>query len=432
MKKILGNSPIRRIIQAAILILVFALALGHQYFGVEKVAPIDAYCPFGAVEGFFTLLFKGEFLKRIFSSVFILLGIFLVATLVLGRVFCGYFCPLGALQEGLRFVGQKIGLKKSFELPPAVDKYFRYLKYFVLAVIIYFSFYLNDLIFRNYDPYNALMHLGEEFDEKIFAYAILFTIVVISLFTKNWWCRYFCPLGAFLAPWKKIGLFKVERNAKTCISCGLCNESCPAGLEIATVDKVRNADCISCGKCVGGCPENSLKFTIANRPVSLKKFLGLIGILVVLPLIIFPLTPLWQTKPESNLIDVHGEINVKDLRGSNTLEYVIEKTGVPLGEFQSKLGLPADVDLKMKLKEIGPNYNLKNAEGEFIETEEFRQIIEEYLSASPKTAEPVSAIDKTKEVVAASCPFGETDCEFPGDCPMYVDTNANKICDRSE
>ena len=56
MKKILGNSPIRRIIQAAILILVFALALGHQYFGVEKVASIDAYCPFGAVEGFFTLL----------------------------------------------------------------------------------------------------------------------------------------------------------------------------------------------------------------------------------------------------------------------------------------------------------------------------------------------------------------------------------------
>lgn len=431
MKNFLGKNPFRFIVQLMVLILMFGLALGHQYLGVEKVAPIDAYCPFGAVESFFTLIFTGEFLKRIFISSFILLGIFLVATFILGRVFCGYFCPLGAIQEGLRFIGRKLGFEKDLELPLWLDKYLRYVKYISLALVVYFSFSLNDLIFREYGPYNALMHLGEEFDEKIVGYSILIGIVIISLFTKNWWCRYFCPLGAFLAPWKRIGAFRIKRNAKTCISCGLCDTNCPAGLQIKNVDEVKSGDCISCGKCVGHCPENSLSYNIFGHTVSLKKFTLLIIVLVILPLVVMPLTPFWQTKPESNIVDQEGKVDASDLRGSNTLQYVIETTGVPLTEFQEKLDLPNDVDLELKLKDIGVKYNLKNAEGVFIETEEFRAIIEDYLNQEPKT-EPVMLKSENTEDKIADCPFGETNCEFPGDCIMYVDGNSNKICDRSE
>ena len=70
--------------QLFVVVTVVLLALTHQFFGIEKAAPIDAYCPFGAVESFFTLLFKGEFLKRIFTSSFILMGIFLFANFFLG------------------------------------------------------------------------------------------------------------------------------------------------------------------------------------------------------------------------------------------------------------------------------------------------------------------------------------------------------------
>ena len=201
--KLLSKISLRTVIQLAIVVLIFSLAIIHRNFGVEKAAPIDAYCPFGAVESFFTLIFKGEFLKRIFTSSFILLGIFLVATLLLGRVFCGYFCPLGAIQEWLRAIGKKLGFKKDLELPEKADKYLRYVKYLVLAVIVYFSFYLGDLIFRLYDPYNALMHFGAEFEEKIVGYILLGLVVVAALFSKSLWCRYFCPLGAFFGVIKK-------------------------------------------------------------------------------------------------------------------------------------------------------------------------------------------------------------------------------------
>lgn len=371
MKKV----SLRTIVQVTIFFVVIFLAFAHQKFGIEKFASIDAYCPFGAVESFFTLIFKGEFLKRIFTSAFILLGIFLVATIFFGRVFCGYFCPLGALQEWIRKMGEKIGIKKTIEIPESYDKYLRYVKYLVLAVIVYFSFYLGDLVFRNYDPYTALMHFGQELDEKIIGYSVLGVIVIGSFFSKNLWCRYFCPLGAFLGIVKKFSFFKIKRNEKSCISCGICDKNCPANLNISSEKAVNSSDCISCGKCVSNCPKSSLKFNIMGKEISKKKFSALVILLVFVPLMIAPLTPFWKTKPESNIVNTKGEVNVDDIRGSNTLKYVIETTGLPLHKFQKELGLPKDIDLDMKLKDIGPTYNLKNKDGNILETEDFREVV---------------------------------------------------------
>lgn len=191
-----GFRYLRRASQFIVLALVFYLTLRHLNLGIEKAAPIDAYCPFGGLESLLTYITTGEFLKRIFLSSFTLLGIVLLFTIFFGRVFCGYFCPLGALQEMLRGIGRKLGLKKDLELPIKIDKYSRYLKYVILIIILFLSYKLGDLVFRNYDPYNALMHLGNEWEEKVYGYGILIILLVASLFTKSFWCRYFCPLGA--------------------------------------------------------------------------------------------------------------------------------------------------------------------------------------------------------------------------------------------
>ncbi len=372
---------LRFITQAGILIAVIVLSLLHLKYGIEKSAPIDAYCPFGAVESFFTLLFKGEFLKRIFTSSFILLGIFFVASFFLGRVFCGYFCPLGSLQEWLRAIGKKIGFKKDIELPETLDKYLRYVKYLVLAVIIYYSFYLGDLVFRAYDPYNALMHFGNEFDEKVWGYTILAVVLIMALGAKSLWCRYFCPLGAFFGIIKKISFLKIKRDASTCIGCGLCDRNCPANLKIKTASAVNSVDCISCSKCIGTCPKNSLEYNLFGRKILRKNFDILVILLVLLPLLILPFTPFWKTKSQSNIVNVQGKINVADIRGSNTLSYVIETTKVPLSEFILKLGLPENVDTSLMLKEIGLKYILKNANGNILETSDFRDVVSNYYES---------------------------------------------------
>ncbi|EKE18537.1 MAG: hypothetical protein ACD_9C00302G0002 [uncultured bacterium] len=374
MKKAL--SP-RKISQLIILGIVLFLTISHMKFGIEKAAPIDAYCPFGAVEGFFTYITTGQYLQRTYTSSFILMGIIILLTLIFGRVFCSFFCPLGAIQEWIRSLGRKIGIKKDLELPTWLDKYARYLKYIILAFIVYFSYKTGDLIFRGYDPFNALMHLGEEFDEKIAGYSILAVVLISALFSKNWWCRYFCPLGAAMGIIRKISPFKIKRNESSCISCGKCDKNCPAGLNIANVKEVNSADCVSCLGCVKNCPNSSLKATTFGKEISKKSFGWMMILAFFIPLVIFMFTPVWKTKSPSNVITSTGELTPENLRGSNTLQYVLDTTKIPFAVFQEKLNLPSDVDRSMKLKDIGAKYDLKNEAGELIETEDFRMVITE-------------------------------------------------------
>jgi NapH/MauN family ferredoxin-type protein len=372
MKKIF---TFRFIIQVSVFALLIFLSLSHLKYGIEKAASIDAYCPYGAVESFFTKITTGNYLNRIWTSSFILMTITILVTIFFGRIFCSYLCPLGALQEWLRAVGRKIGIKKDLELPKSIDKYARYLKYLILILVIYSSYKLGDLFFRNYDPYNALMHFGNEWEEKIIAYIILGIVLISALFSKNWWCRYFCPLGAFLGIIKKISPFKIKRNQNTCISCGLCNKVCPANLDIQNADIIKSADCTSCLNCVNDCPHSSLHANIFGYSVS-KKLFGIIAVFsFFVPLSIIMITPIWQTKAPSNIVNTQGKIDVANIRGSNTLISVIKDTGIPLQVFVRELGLPKDIDTSLLLKEIGSKYGLKNKDGAVLETQDFRDVI---------------------------------------------------------
>lgn len=375
MKNVLS---LRRISQFSVLAIVLFLTISHMKYGIEKAASIDAYCPFGAIEGFWTYLTTGEYLKRIYTSVFVLMGIVAVLTLLFGRVFCSHLCPLGALQEWLRGLGRKLGIQKDIELPKFLDKFLRYLKYVVLAVVVYFSFKTGELIFRGYDPFNALMHLGEEFEEKIAGYVILVLVLFFAIFSKSWWCRYLCPFGAFMGLLRKISPFAIVRDENSCVGCGSCNNVCPAGLEIKDAKEIKSADCISCLNCVSNCKKSSLKISILGKTFSKKYFSIAAVAFFFLSLAIFMSTSLWQTKAPSNIVKNTGELDATNVRGSNTLEYLIETTKIPYTTFQDELGLPEKIDLTLKLKDIGPKYDLKKEDGTYLEAEDFREVMEKY------------------------------------------------------
>lgn len=371
---------LRLAIQISVFAILILLSASHIKYGVEKAASIDAYCPYGAIEGFLTKVVTGEYLKRIWTSSFVLLALTLAVTLLFGRIFCSHFCPLGALQEWLRALGRKLGIRKDVELPRAVDKYARYIKYLILLFIVYYSYKVGDLWFRDYDPYNALMHFGNEYEEKVVAYAILAAVVIGSLFTKNWWCRYFCPLGATLGLLRKLSPFKIERNASSCISCSTCNHDCPANLDIEHASAIESADCISCLNCVSDCPKGSLSAKVFGKVITKKQLAVWSVAAFFAPLLIIMATPLWQTKASTNVLTSTGSVDVDNIRGSNTLNKVLEDTRLPLELFVQELKLPKDVDTKLMLKDIGTKYNLTNKAGETLETEDFREVIRQAVN----------------------------------------------------
>lgn len=370
---------LRTISQIVILGIIVFLAFTHQQFGIEQASPIHAYCPFGALEWVLTYIFSGQFIQKLYRSNFILLWIFTLLTIFFGRVFCGFFCPFGAIGEWIRSLGRKLWIKKDIELPEIVDKYLRYLKYVVLLVIIYFSFRETALVFDMYDPFSAFAHLGNEFEELIFAYAILAFVVITAFFSKWRWCRYLCPLWAFFWIIKKLNFFKLKRDASTCVSCDICRKSCPANLKIKTADQITHPDCISCMECVDDCPKNSLDVYIFGRKVKKQLFTFLVVGIFFGALGLVVLTPIRQTKPISNIVNEEWIVDVANIKGSNTLQYVIDKTKVPFEEFQTKLHLPIDTKRTMKLKDIWPTYDIKDSSWVFLETEAFRMVIQNYI-----------------------------------------------------
>lgn len=378
MKKI----NLRTISQIIVVIIILWLAYAHQTWWIEKAAPVDAYCPFWALESLITTVANGTFLQRTYVSNYILLIIFTIMTLVFGRVFCWYFCPFWAIQEWLRALWRKLGIKKDFELPLKLDKIMRYFKYVILIWLFILSYIYWELVFRYYDPFVAFSHLGNEFDEIYWAYGILGIIVILSLFTKNWWCRYFCPLGWFFWIVRKFSFFKLSQDEKICTKCGICNIKCPVNLDIKNMKSANSAECISCMKCVSSCPKNSLSVNIWKKKIEKWNYNKSVVFWFFITLLIIIFLPFWETKPASNVRMPDWSLNIENLKWSNTLEYLIRESWVPLEYYEQKLKLPKNVDMKSKLKHLWETYEIKNSEWEYIEMEEFKEVTEEYLKNS--------------------------------------------------
>lgn len=238
-----------------ILFVMTVFGVLHQFSSGLRPAGVDALCPFGGVESLITVLSTGKFLERVALSSFVLLGATLITALLFRRSFCGNICPLGTLQELAGRLGRRI-FGRRFTVPENIDRPARYLKYAVLAVVVVFSVILGELVFRPYDPWVTWQHLTsvELFSEFLFGLSILAVSLGASLLYHRFFCKYLCPLGAFVAIPAKAGYFRVKRNAETCIDCGVCTRVCPVNIPVAVLPSVTSAECINCNLCVNACP----------------------------------------------------------------------------------------------------------------------------------------------------------------------------------
>jgi ferredoxin-type protein NapH len=186
-------------------------------------------------------------------------------TFILGRVFCGYLCPMGAEQELIDRV-VKIDLR--------VVPYLRYLKY-LLAILwvagaIFLAAGTGGLILDPFfaigsglPPYTAGMY--------IFLYAMMIGVFLLVLVLgRRGMCNYFCPMSVvFMAITAiknrlRIPSLHLEADPDNCISCKKCTGACPMSLpvqEMVAADTIQNPECILCGNCVETCPKNVISFS---------------------------------------------------------------------------------------------------------------------------------------------------------------------------
>ena len=162
----------------------------------------------------------------------LLLGFVLISGLLFGQLWCGYLCPFGAAQEILSRLGRRLGLRRYVYRP--LDQRLRFLKFLLLGLMLVAVLLYEEPFWASFNP------MQHAFGKHLGGWVLLVLGVSLggALFYVRFWCRYFCPFGAFLALSNKIALLQRLAPQRRF-------EHCDLGVR----DEF-DMDCIRCNRCL--------------------------------------------------------------------------------------------------------------------------------------------------------------------------------------
>jgi ferredoxin-type protein NapH len=254
----------------------------------------------------------------------IVIGMLVVASVVLGRFFCGWLCPFGLYQDVLTRI-RKFARRRHLSFSEKTNTKLGQSRYIIITVFILLS-----VIFASYAIFGTELipgtrpggplgteagissYVNEPFclvcparplcilvecaiGAMKFSYisqitygplwiggfyltsiniAVLIAVTIVALAYRRFWCR-ICPLGGLTAifstftPFKQIALTRLMKNQEKCTKCGVCKRVCPTQATAMYAQKggdVTESRCMLCARCVEICPyEGALKLTFAGK-----------------------------------------------------------------------------------------------------------------------------------------------------------------------
>ena len=186
------------------------------------------------------------------SLAWYLLAVFtVVATVLWGRLYCGRMCAFGALTQLMDAI---VPARWRRELPDRYDHQALNIKYAVLgSAILYFLVTRNPLIFPYIEPFWMFSAVGVvdgrpviQFNASIVAWILLGGLLTATIFVRNLYCRYLCPVGAALGLISNLTVFKIKRW-KECNTCKICEKTCEWGA--IRGPKIVKSECVRCDDC---------------------------------------------------------------------------------------------------------------------------------------------------------------------------------------
>ncbi|MDW7773192.1 MAG: 4Fe-4S binding protein [Desulfobulbaceae bacterium] len=344
---------LRRLSQAVFLLLFFFLFIKTDYTGSDRleyaVNILFRIDPFLAASVMLTV----KTLVALMLPALIVIAL----TLLLGRFFCGWVCPLGALID----LGHPLVRPRVKE----VETRFPHLPYMLLVLTLSAAFFglplagyfdpfsilvrglalgvypafdqtvtsfftwtykeAPDFVNAVTEPvYSALRTTVLPLDHKYFSLSILSAAILIAVFLfeliqRRFFCRNVCPLGAMLGLTARFGFLHGHGGSSECGKCRSCRSVCRMGA-IDEERRIATEHCTLCLDCLDKCPKNNISFRFSKpaaepAPVSLSRRALVASIAGGALLPVFTATRSMAKVPDPFLIRPPGALPEKEFLG---------------------------------------------------------------------------------------------------------------------
>lgn len=191
------------------------------------------------------------------SYVITYLATYVLMAVLFGRMFCGFICPMGFLQDIMWKISEILHVEK-FSRKERFVKILDVCKYLVLMAFFGLAFF--GLNFCDFCPAIITITGAAGVKTQLTAgYVFGVIMLVLSFFMRRFWCN-ICPMGYLVGLFHKVCLFRLKKDCTACTSCAACYESCPMRIKTIYTEEqmsdVTTTECIFCGECIRKCPEN--------------------------------------------------------------------------------------------------------------------------------------------------------------------------------